>query len=135
MTKNDGRKKLTRLQRAAVQAIVETRTAKEAAALANCSESSVYKWLQMAHFRAAVAEHEAMIRDAIRQELASKATYALTVIGGVMTGQIKDTEDTRASVRLRAALGWMDLVTRTGDQADLERRVSALEARDDRHEQ
>jgi hypothetical protein len=132
MTKNDGRKNLTRLQRAAVEAIVTTRTAKEAAALANCSESSVYKWLQMPHFKAAVAEYEATIRDAIRHELANKATYALTVIGGVMTGQIKDTEDTRASVRLRAALGWMDLVYKTGDQAELERRISALEAN---HEQ
>lgn len=129
MTKNDGQKKLTRLQRAAVEAVVTTRTAKEAAAVANCSESSVYKWLQMPHFKRAVAEYEGMVRDAIRHELAHRATYALTVIGGVMTGQIKDQEDTRASVRLRAALGWMDLVYKTGDQADLERRVSALEAK------
>lgn len=129
MPKNDGRKNLTRLQRSAVTAMVTTRTAKEAAALAGCSESSIYKWNRRPEFKAAIAEYEAMIRDAVRHELAAKAGEALDVIGGVMTGEVVDTEDTRASVRLRAALGWMDLVYKTGDQAEIEARVSALEAR------
>jgi len=129
MTINDGQKKLTRLQRAAVAAVVTTRTAKEAAAVAGCSESSVYKWLQDPAFKAEVDAYEAMIRDAFRYQLADKSQYALTVIGGVMSGNIKDTEDTKASVRLRAALGWTDLVIKTSEQSDLERRVSLLEAK------
>ena len=128
MTNNDGRKKLTRLQRAAVAAIVTTSTAKEAAAACGCSESSIYKWQRVPAFKAAVAENEALIRDAVRYQLSIKSKNALDVIEQIMTGDIKDDPDLRASVRLRAALGWMDLVIKTGNEADIERRVSALEA-------
>jgi hypothetical protein len=127
MTKNDDRKKLTRLQRAAVVAVVTTSTAREAAAVADCSESSIYKWLQEPTFRAAVAEYEKVIRDAIDHRLTTGANAALDVIEGVAKGEITDTDDTRASVRLRAAVAWLDTHIKTREDLDIERRVSALE--------
>jgi len=129
MTKNDDQKKLTALQKKAVPAVVTAATAKEAAEIAGCSESSIYKWrLHDPDFKAAVAEYEAMIRDDIRHQLADKSKFALSVIGGVMTGNVKDERDVRASVRLRAAIAWMDLVVKTQEDTDIERRLSALEA-------
>jgi len=129
MTKNDDQKKLTRLQRAAVDAILETKTAKEAAALAGCSESSIYKYLQDPAFNAEVWQREKQIRDAVGFRLASGANNMLDVIEQVANGEIKDDRGVRASVRLRAAMAWLDNHHRTQDQADLERRVSALEAK------
>lgn len=128
MTKNDDQKKITRLQRAAVDAILETKTAKEAADLAGCSESSIYKWLQDPIFNAEVRAHEKQIRDAVGYRLANGANEMLDVIEKVAKGVIKDERGTRASVRLRAAMAWLDNHHRTQDQADIERRLSALEA-------
>lgn len=130
MMENDVQKKLTTLQKKAIPAVVTSATAKEAAELAGCSESSIYKWrLHNPAFKAAVAEYEAMIRDDIRHQLAEKSKDALKVIGGIMTGEITDDGDLRASVRLRAAIAWMDLVIKTQEQTDFERRLTELEAR------
>jgi phage terminase small subunit len=131
MQKNGSqKKKLTRLQRAAVAAIVTTSTNSEAAAVAGCSERSIYVWLKDPNFKAAVAEYESMVREAVRHQLAIGAREALNVVEGVYKGDIVDTEDLKVSVRLRAALGWLDLHIRTGDESDLEARVTKLEARD-----
>ena len=128
MTKNDDlRKKLTPLQRKAVPAVVTTKTAREAAEKAGCSESSIYKWLQEADFKAEVVTYETVIRDAIRYQLADGAREAADVIRDVMTGEIRDEDDLKASVRLRAALGWLDLVIRTQTDTEIERRLTELE--------
>lgn len=129
MTKNDDQKKLTRLQRAAVDAILETKTAKEAASRAGCSESSIYKYLQDPAFNIEVRQREKQIRDAVGYRLASGANVMLDVIEQVAKGEIKDEPGKRASVRLRAAMAWLDNHHRTQDQADTERRLSDLEAR------
>lgn len=130
MTKNDNqsRKKLTRLQRKAVIAVVETTTAKEAAAACGASESSVYKWMRDPTFKAEVDAYEKMIREAVDHQFTTKATIAQAVIGGVMTGKIRDEPDLKASIRERAAKDWLDLHIRTRDQSDLEARVTKLES-------
>ena len=128
MTKNDDhRKKLTAKQRKAVPAVVTTKTAREAAIKAECSESSVYKWLQDPAFKAEVVTYETMIRDAIRYQLVDGAKEAADVIRNIMSGTVRDEDNLRASVRLRAALGWLDLVVRTQTDTDVERRLSELE--------
>ena len=129
MTENDSGIKLTRLQSKAVPAVVTTNTAIEAAVVAGCSESSIYKWLQEPAFKAAVAEYEKVIRDAVDHRLTTGANEALDVIGGVMNGDITDTDNVRASVRLRAAIAWMETHIKTREDLDIERRVSALEAK------
>jgi phage terminase small subunit len=131
MTKNHGKKKLTPLQRKAVPAVVTTNTAIEAAAVAGCSESSIYKWLQEPKFKAAVADYEKVIRNAIDHRLTVGANDALDVIGGVMNGTITDTENMRVSVRLRAAIAWMETHIKTREDLDIERRLSALEAKNE----
>ena len=69
-----------------------------------------------------------MIRDAVDQQFEYRASYAQAVMGGVMAGKIRDEDDLKASVRLRAAKDWLDLHIRVRDMTDLERRVSSLEA-------
>ena len=131
MTEIDGRKKLTPLQRKAVPAVVMTNTAIEAAAVVGCSESSIYKWLQEPAFKTAVADYEKVIRDAIDYRLTVGANEVLDVIGAVMKGSVIDTENARASVRLRAAIAWMDTHIKTRENLDIERRLCALEAQSD----
>jgi len=129
MTKNDDHSgELTRLQKKAVIAIVETTTAKEAAELAGCSESSIYKWQRDPVFMAEVNAYEKMIRDAVDYQFTVKAKFAQAVIGGVMTGKIRDDPDLKASVRERAAKDWLDFHFKARDMADIEARVTALEA-------
>jgi len=130
MTKNsDQKNNLTQLQRAAVAAIVETTTAKEAAEKCGAAESTIYKYLQDPVIMAEVRIYERQRRDTVGYRLAAEAHEHLDVIAGVSRGEIKDTEDVKASVRLRAALGWMDLYQKTEEMTQLEARVTELEAR------
>jgi len=129
MQKNaENKNNLTRLQRAAVAAIVTTKSNTEAAAVAGCSERSIYKWLKDPVFKAELATYEKTIRDAVDYQLTTGTKQALEVIRNVTEGTIKDDPDLRASVRLRAAIAWMDLHIKTRADTELEARVSALEA-------
>lgn len=131
MTKNDDQKKLTQLQKKAVIAIVENRTAREAAVDCGAAESTIYKYLQNPAVMFEVRQFEKQIRDTVGYRLAVGSNEALDVIEGVARGEITDTDDIRASVRLRAAIAWLDNLHRTQDMSDLERRVSALEAKNE----
>jgi len=125
MTKNDKKiTGLTRLQKDAVAAVVATKTYKEAAALAECSESSVYKWMNNPTFRAAVLERENGLRAASGRRLARDAQSSLDVIYNIMAD-----EDNPAGLRLQAAKAWQDYLIKTGDITDLENRVTKLEAK------
>jgi hypothetical protein len=48
-----------------------------------------------------------------------------------MNGTITDTENMRVSVRLRAAIAWMETHIKTREDLDIERRLSALEAKNE----
>lgn len=115
---------LTRLQRAAVAAIVTTNTNAEAAAVAGCSERSIYSWMNDPKFRAVLIARENQIRDATGRRLAVDAHTALDVMHDVMTST-----DNPDDLRLRASRAWLDFWIKTRDQSDLEARVTALEAR------
>ena len=115
---------LTRLQRAAVAAIVTTKTNAEAAAVAGCSERSIYTWLQDPKFRAVLIARENQIRDATGRRLAVDADTALDVMHEIMTST-----DNPDDLRLRASRAWLDFWIKTRDQSDLEARVTALEVR------
>ena len=118
---------LTRLQRAAVAAIVATKTNAEAAAVAGCSERSIYSWMQDPKFRAVLIARENQIRDTTGRRLAVDADTALDVMHEIMTN--KDNPD---DLRLRASRAWLDFWIRTRDESDLERRVTRLEVRAER---
>jgi hypothetical protein len=134
MTKNDDQKKnLTQLQKQAVIAIVETKNAKEAAAACGAAESTIYKYLQDPVIMAEVRAYEKRIRDTVGYRLAVGSNEALDIIQGVAKGEIVDTEDIRASVRLRAAIAWLDNLYRTQDMTEIEQRLTALEADNEKH--
>jgi len=76
MTKNDDLfTELTKLKRDAVAAVVVSKSYREAADLAGCSESSVYKWMRDPIFKAAVLERENGLRAASGRRLARDAQY------------------------------------------------------------
>jgi hypothetical protein len=125
MTKNDKKNTgLTRLQNDAVTAVVASKTYKEAAELAGCSESSVYKWMKNPVFKAAVLERENGLRAASGRRLARDAQSSLDVIHNIMTD-----EGNPAGLRLQAAKAWQDYLIKTGDITQLEDRVTKLEAK------
>ena len=131
MTKNNSiksKKSFTRLQKLAIEAIVTTRTAKEAAVKCGAAESTIYKYLQNPVIMAEVRTYEKQIRDSVGYRLAVGSNGALDIVEGVFKGEITDTDDTKAAVRLRAAVAWLDNLYKTQDMTDLERRVNALEA-------
>jgi hypothetical protein len=128
MTKNDDRKKLTQLQKKAVIAIVEEKTARDAAKACGASESTIYKYMQNPVIMAEVRAYEKQIRDTVGYRLASGSNEMLDIIEGVAKGEIIDTDNVRASVRLRAAIAWLDNLYRTQDMTEIELRLTALEA-------
>jgi len=129
MTKNDDRKNnLTQLQKKAVIAIVENKTARDAAKACGAAESTIYKYMQDPVIMAEVRAYEKQIRDTVGYRLASGSNEMLDIIEGVAKGEIIDTDNVRASVRLRAAIAWLDNLYRTQDMTEIELRLTALEA-------
>jgi hypothetical protein len=129
MTKNDDRKNnLTQLQKKAVIAIVENKTARDAAKACGAAESTIYKYMQDPVIMAEVRAYEKQIRDTVGYRLASGSNEMLDIIEGVAKGKIIDTDNVRASVRLRAAIAWLDNLYRTQDMTEIELRLTALEA-------
>lgn len=120
----ENRGNLTTLQRKAVKALMECNTITEAAKQAGCAQSSIYNWLKEPLFNAELLRLENVIRNATGRVLAQDSSKALDVIRDLMTS-----ERTDKTLRFRAACAWLDYTIKTQDQADIERRLSELEAR------
>lgn len=120
-TDNSG---MTRLKESAITALLVTNTRAEAAEYAGCSERSIYNWLNDPLFNNVLLQRENVLRREVGRRLAMDAKQALAVIQDVMNDQRKD-----AGLRLRAADLWLKYLLNTQDQTDLERRLSALEAK------
>lgn len=116
--------KLTSLQWKVVKALIESSTIKEAAAVAGCSESSVYKWLKEPVFNAELLRLENQLRNATGRALAKDSGKALDVIRELMVNR-----QTEPGLRFRAACAWLDYTLKTQDYSELEARVAALEAK------
>jgi hypothetical protein len=120
---------LTRLQSKAIDALVNTTTNQAAAELAGCAESSIYQWMKDPIFRAELLARENRLRDATGRRLAVQIDEILDIMI-----EIARKETNGDDLRLRACRAWADYWIKTKEQSELERRVSALEARDDEHE-
>lgn len=114
---------LTTLQRKAVNALMETDTITAAADAAGCAQSSIYNWLKDPVFNAELLRLENVIRNKTGRILAKDSEKALDVIRELMTNDRTD-----KALRFRSACAWLDYMIKTQDQADIERRLSALEA-------
>ena len=115
---------LTRLQEKAIEGLLATDTRVAAAEYAGCSERSIYKWLNDPLFKAALLERENTLRREVGRLLAMDAKEARRIIKEIL---LDKTEDPR--LRTRAGQILLSYMIKTQDQTELERRVSALEAR------
>ncbi len=113
-------------QRAAIDALLSERTKIDAAARAGVSRTQIYKWLKQPIFKSALIEAEAAARNEIKRRIIKRAESLADTIGDIM-----ESADIPPAVRLSAAARLGDLFFRSDDQADLEQRITALEAAKD----
>lgn len=115
---------LTPKQRRAINALMESRTNTDAAKAAAISERQLYRWLNDPIFKAELIKTESQAADMTSRRLTFGTKYALEVILFIMSSR-----DAPYSLRLSAARTWLDNYLKTRDQADLDARITALEAR------
>jgi len=107
-------------QQRAVLALLRERTVSEAAAAAGVGERTLYKWLKLPEFKAALADaSRALFADAI-DKLRAEAPEAVETIRELRVSAQTD------SVRLRAALAVFDVIAKA-DLEEMTRRLEALE--------
>ena len=115
---------LSPTQRRAINALMECRTNKEAAKAAAVGERTLYKWLNAPIFRQALQEAENQAADTTARRLNTGSANALDILSAVMESQgVSD------AIKLQAAKAWIDYFLKTRDYADLDARITALEAR------
>lgn len=119
-------KKITAKQQKALEALLDGRNREDAALAAGVTARTLYRWLnepEFAAFQAEVSTHQtrAISLASIRLTggIASCADYLLSVI---------EDEDAPPSVRVRAALGWLDKQIKFVEVNEILLRLEALEA-------
>jgi hypothetical protein len=121
MAKNGAQTELSSRQRRTLAALLTTRNAQEAAALAQVGERTLARWLAQPEFRNAllVAEGEAI--DSAARRLASLADGAIDALAEILeTGK-------EANKRL-AAQAILDNLLKLRELRNLEQRLAGLEA-------
>jgi hypothetical protein len=101
--------------------LAQGQTIKEAAAELRIGERTAYTWLADRRFEAHVSDVRSRMLDAALGRLADSATRAVDTLVDLL-------ENGRDSVRVRAALGILDTMTRMREHVEFERRLLALEA-------
>ena len=118
---------LTAKQRAAVRALVTSRTVREAEQAAGVSTSTMHRWRKQSAFSEAVREAEkALYQDGLRRLLTDQAANLDRII------ELRDEGDGDA-VRLRAAVALEGALSKRFEGLTLEEiedRIAALEARE-----
>lgn len=109
-------------QRAAIDALLRSKTNIEAAQTAGISERQLYTWLKNPIFRSELMAAETAAREGAQRWITTKTTAALDVISEVMLDEISS-----QAVRLAAAKAWLDYFFKSRDDTDLERRITILE--------
>ena len=113
---------LTPKQRRAINALMESRTTREAAKIAAIGERTLYRWLSEPIFRQALQEAENQAAYTTARGLNTGTGQALDVLAGILAGdEISD------AVKLQAAKAWIDYFLKTRDYANLDARITALE--------
>jgi hypothetical protein len=97
------------------------RAIKIAASEVGIGERTAHTWISDPGFQTAVAELRGRMLDAALGRLADASTRAVETLVALL-------DDDRSSVRLRAALGILDIVTRLQHHTEFERRIAAVEA-------
>ena len=121
----ENRIELSQLQNKAIKALLVTNTRAEAAKMAGCAESSIYKWLADPVFRSVLLERENIIRREVGRRLAKDTTRIINLLSEFIDQRDEINDD---RLWLRAIDLWLDYHLKTESESDLERRISALEA-------
>ncbi len=125
MDKNHG-DTLNRTQNKAIKALLQTNTRAEAAKAAGIAESTLYKYLADPVFRSVLLEQENILRQDVGRRLAKDTNHVVNLLAEMIDNREGLNDD---RLWLRALELWLDYHLKTGDQSDLERRISLLEAR------
>ena len=113
---------LSRKQKRFVAAILESRTVRDAAELAQVSETTAWRWLGQPAFRRELARRQAAVLASVTTGLVTDMNAARGVLVEMMSNS-----DVADSVRVRAALGILDYGTKLFETLALAERVAALE--------
>jgi hypothetical protein len=119
------RVELNRNQNKAIKALLETNTRAEAAAAAGIAESTLYKYLADPVFRSVLLERENILRRDVGRRLAKDTNHVINLLSEFIEDREAINDD---RLWLRALDLWVDYHLKTGDQSDIERRLTALEA-------
>lgn len=120
---NNETRGLSTQQMKAIASLMLEPSAEEAAAAIGTGRTTIYRWLRDPDFLAELRLAETAAVDAASRRLASLSNQALAVIAGIMMD-----EAINASVRLRAAVSWLEQMVRIREATQLELRVAAIEA-------
>lgn len=121
MAEKKGNQDLTPRQRRALAALLTSRDVKAAAEASGVGARTLYRWLDLPAFRAALAAAEG---DAIDQATRNLITLTQPAIG-VITQTMRETNP--AAVRLRAAQSVLDYLLKLRELRNVEERLEALE--------
>lgn len=121
MSKNES-EELSGKQLRAVRALLTRPTVAQAAQECGLSEATVYRWLNDAAFRAALAQAEGEAVAAAGRRLAALAETALDALAGTLTDP-----RTPAPVKVRACEVVLANLIRYREVAQFEQRLAALE--------
>jgi transposase len=131
MSNSERIEQLSRRQRAAIFALLEHPTTREAARVAGVGESTLRRWLVSDEaFRAALADAQHRATEAAFGRLASRSERAVETLE-------KNLSSGAAGVEVRAALGWLSLLHKRGESSryarmeqEIERLASLVETQD-----
>ncbi len=119
---------LTTPQRRFITACLSGKTKLDAAKQAGVNEATVYRWLRHPHFQQAFEQAQAeAFKDAL-SVLRDGTKTALHTCLSIMTDKA-----VHASVRLRAAQGWLDQAIAIFRTAEVEQRLAMLEEEIERY--
>lgn len=115
---------LTSRQRKAIAALLTSGDIKSAAVTAGIGARTLYRWMTLPEFRAALLEAEGDAIDAATRRLLTLQTPAIDVLETTMSDR-----ESPPAVRLRAAQSVLDYLLRLRELRNVEDRLAALEAR------
>jgi hypothetical protein len=115
-------KELTSAQRKGIAALLKERNIEAAAKASQISERTLWRWLSEDHFKAALAAEETALIDFAVRQLLQLQQGAIGILAKVLADP-----KTPASVKVRAALGMLDITVKLRELRNVEERLCALE--------
>ena len=119
----DSKQKLTPGQKRAIEALLSTKSVREAAEAAELGERTVFRYLGDPFFRQQLSAAEGDLIDQATRRLLALQGAALDTFEGVLAN-----EEASDTVRLRAAQSVLDSLLKLRELRNIEARLVALES-------